>query len=93
VAVSGGTYSGHPASLLAARTQLSYLIDHQDEVYPRLAELGEGVRRAIESGFEEEGILARCTGDSEALSWGSSVFMVHFPHRESARLDRLENRL
>jgi glutamate-1-semialdehyde 2,1-aminomutase len=88
VAVSGGTYSGHPASMLAARTQLSYLIDHQDEIYPRLAELGAGVRMAIESGFGEEGVLARCTGDREDLPWGSSLFMVHFPHQEDARLDR-----
>jgi glutamate-1-semialdehyde 2,1-aminomutase len=88
VTVSGGTYSGHPASMLAARTQLTYLVDHQDQVYPRLAELGRGVRHAIETGFEEAGILARCTGDSEELPWGSSVFMIHFPHRDDAVLDR-----
>ncbi len=88
VAVSGGTYSGHPASMLAARTQLCYLVEYQDEVYAALGELGEGVRRAIESGFADEGILARCTGGSENLPSGSSLFMIHFPYDETAVLDR-----
>lgn len=88
VAVSGGTYSGHPASMIAARAQLSYLVEHQAEVYPALAERGEGVRRAIESGFADGGVLARCTGNSDDLPTGSSLFMIHFPHDENAILDR-----
>ena len=53
VAFSGGTYSAHPASLLAAKTMVSYLVEHEAEIYPRLAALGDqyaprhrgGVRR------------------------------------------------
>ncbi len=88
VAVSGGTYSGHPASMLAAKVQLSYLVANEAEVYPTLADLGMKIRRAIETGFGDEGILARCTGDSGDLPSGSSLFMIHFPHDETSVLDR-----
>ena len=33
--------------MLAARTQLSYLIDHQDEIYPRLADELTSLRNAL----------------------------------------------
>ena len=79
VAFSGGTYSAHPASLIAAKAMLSHLIENEREIYPRLAELGATMRRTIESAFGEEGILARCTGDDEALG-GSSLAFVHFPY-------------
>ena len=80
VKFSGGTYSGHPASMLAAKTMMQYLVDHESEVYPRLAALGAQTREVLESAFAEEGIYARCTGgDGDALP-GSSAFMVHFPY-------------
>jgi glutamate-1-semialdehyde 2,1-aminomutase len=86
VKFSGGTYSGHPASLLAAKTCMTYLVEHEQEVYPRLAELGERTRQTIEKAFSEEGIYARCTGyPNEALP-GSSLAMTHFPYRGGARL-------
>lgn len=87
VKFSGGTYSGHPASLLAAKTLLSYLVEHEEEVYPRIATLGEQARQALEAAFAEEGILARCTGyPNEALP-GSSLAMLHFPYDEKLALD------
>ena len=52
VAFTGGTYSAHPASLLAAKTMITYLREHEAEVYPRLAVLGERMRRAITDGFD-----------------------------------------
>ena len=87
VNVSGGTYSAHPASMLAAKTQLAHLVGDEHEIYPRLADLGAAMRRAVESGFAEGGVLARCTGDSDDLPTGSSLFMVHFPHDEASVLD------
>jgi glutamate-1-semialdehyde 2,1-aminomutase len=91
VKFSGGTYSGHPASLLAAKMLMAYLVAHEAEIYPRLAELGEKARRTVEAAFAEEGILARCTGyGSEALP-GNPMFMFHFPYRDDARLDRPED--
>jgi glutamate-1-semialdehyde 2,1-aminomutase len=87
VKFSGGTYSAHPASLLAAKTLLGYLVDHEEEIYPQLAALGARARRAIETSFAEEGIYACCTGHSAADLPGSSIFMVHFPFRVDACLE------
>lgn len=87
VKFSGGTYSAHPATLAAAKACLSYLIDNENEVYPRLAVLGEKLRHALEEAFAGEGIYARCMGNgSEELS-GSSMFYLHFPFDEHARLN------
>jgi len=90
VNVSGGTYSAHPASMLAAKTQLAHLVEDEHEIYPRLADLGAAMRRAVESGFAEGGVLARCTGDSDDLPTDSSLFMVHFPHDVASVLNTPE---
>jgi glutamate-1-semialdehyde 2,1-aminomutase len=88
VAFTGGTYSAHPASMLAARTMVSYLVEHEAEIYPRLAKMGDKLRRAIEQGFAAEGVVARCSGaPSEAMA-GSSLTAVHFPHDADAVIDR-----
>ncbi len=87
VSVLGGTYCGHPASMLAAKTYMSYLVDHEHEVYPRLGELGAKMRDAMVKGFLDEGVFATTTGASDDLPTGSSLGMVHFPHDEQARLD------
>ena len=84
VKFSGGTYSAHPASMLSARTMMTYLVEHEGEIYPRLAELGTRARQGMEAAFREEGIYACTTGhDSSALP-GSSMFMLHFPYQEAA---------
>ncbi len=91
VKFSGGTYSGHPASLLAAKACLSYLIAHEDEIYPRLATLGDKLRHGLERAFAEEGIHARCMGDGNQTIPGSSLFYLHFPFEENAQLDGPED--
>ncbi len=90
VRFSGGTYSAHPASLLAAKTMMLYLVEHEGEIYPRLAELGELTRRTAEEAFAEEGILARCTGYGNEALPGSSVAAIRFPFREDTPLDTPE---
>ena len=90
VAVLGGTYCGHPASMLAAKVYMSYLIEHEDEVYSRLSELGRKMRDALASGFAAEGIFALCTGDGPELPYGSSLGMVHFPYREDTTISSPE---
>jgi glutamate-1-semialdehyde 2,1-aminomutase len=91
VKFSGGTYSAHPSSLLAAKTLMSYLVEHEAEIYPRLAKLGASARSAVEAAFTAEGIHACCTGaDREALP-GSSMFMIHFPYHEGACTEGLRN--
>ena len=87
VGFSGGTYSAHPASLLAARTVMAYLVEQEAEVYPRLAGLGANARRAMEIAFAEEGIYTCCTGHRDEVLPGSSLFMLHFPYREDACLE------
>lgn len=80
VAFSGGTYSAHPASMLAAKVFLEHLEAHADNIYPRLGSLGAAMRSVVESAFADAGILARCTGDIADLDCGSSLVTVHFPH-------------
>jgi glutamate-1-semialdehyde 2,1-aminomutase len=90
VAALGGTYCAHPSSMLAAKAQMGYLVEHENEVYPRIAELGKKMRQAMVSGFADEGILARCTGDSSDLPSGSSLGMLHFPYHEETVFDTPE---
>lgn len=86
VKFSGGTYSAHPASLLASKTMLTHLVAHESEIYPRLADLGEKMRQAARSAFLDEGIHVHCTGDGNGVLPGSSMFMLHFPYDQDAQL-------
>jgi len=90
VKFSGGTFSAHPASMLAARTALQHLVEHEAEIYPRLAIQGERMRQAMESAFLNEGIYARCSGNGNDVVPGSSLAYVHFPYREDAGFDKPE---
>jgi glutamate-1-semialdehyde 2,1-aminomutase len=91
VKFSGGTFSAHPASMLAAKTTLEYLVENEETIYPRIAALGEKARRTMESAFQAEGIYARCTGDGNDAVPGSSLFYLHFPYREDTPLERPED--
>jgi glutamate-1-semialdehyde 2,1-aminomutase len=90
VAVLGGTYCGHPSSMMAAKLYMNHLVQHEDDIYGTLAALGEKMRDAMTSGFADEGIFAVCTGISPELPCGSSLAMVHFPYREDAVIDTPE---
>jgi len=85
--VLGGTYCAHPASMLAAKAYMNHLVEHEDEVYGKLADLGQKMRDAIVSGFSNEGIFACCSGNSPDLPSGSSLAMVHFPYAEDTMID------
>jgi glutamate-1-semialdehyde 2,1-aminomutase len=87
VRFDGGTYSAHPASMLAGKTVLQYLIDHEQDVYGYLAELGDEVRQRLESIFAEHGIVARCTGKPNEAVPGSSLAMLHFPLDPDVQID------
>jgi glutamate-1-semialdehyde 2,1-aminomutase len=91
VKFSGGTYSGHPASMLAATTLMTYLVEHETEIYPRLAELGEVTRQTIRNAFVEEGIPTHCTGNGNQILSGSSLFRLHFPYDGDAQLSKPED--
>jgi glutamate-1-semialdehyde 2,1-aminomutase len=91
VKFSGGTYSAHPASLLAGKTLMRYLVDHEGEIYSRLAELGDKARRTVEKAFAQEGIYARCTGYGNDALPSSSINMLLFPYQEGHELARPED--
>ncbi|MBM4466872.1 MAG: aminotransferase class III-fold pyridoxal phosphate-dependent enzyme [Chloroflexi bacterium] len=82
----GGTYSCHPASMLAARAQLTYLVAHEEQIYPHIACLGEKARRVMEETFAQEGIYVRCTGYGNEVVPGSSVVIPNFPYEEGREL-------
>jgi glutamate-1-semialdehyde 2,1-aminomutase len=80
VRFSGGTYSGHPACLLAAKTMLTYLSENEASVYPHINSLAARIREIVEKTFETEGIYARCTGTGDGTLPGSSISTVVFPY-------------
>jgi glutamate-1-semialdehyde 2,1-aminomutase len=87
VRFDGGTYSAHPASMMAGKLMIEYLIEHEAAIYPRLAELGQQMRTRIESIFAEQGILAQCTGYPNEAVQGSSLALIHFPVRPGIEID------
>jgi glutamate-1-semialdehyde 2,1-aminomutase len=87
VRFDGGTYSAHPASMMAGKLMVEYLIEHEAEIYPRLAEKGQQMRTRIEQVFSEGGILAQCTGYPNQAIQGSSLALIHFPVRPGIEID------
>ncbi|MBN1316213.1 MAG: aminotransferase class III-fold pyridoxal phosphate-dependent enzyme [Anaerolineales bacterium] len=87
VRFSGGTYSAHPSSLLAAKTLMEYLIENELDVYPRLSQMGIKTRRTMEKAFNDEGIYARCTGDGNDILPASPLGMLVFPYKEGGIID------
>jgi glutamate-1-semialdehyde 2,1-aminomutase len=90
VRFEGGTYSAHPLSMLAARTMMQYLIEHEGEIYPSLGLAGARLRERARLAFEAEGIVARSSGEPSAVMPGSSIIELHFPYRADVALDRPE---
>jgi glutamate-1-semialdehyde 2,1-aminomutase len=86
VKFSGGTYCAHPGSLLAAKVQMQYLIDNEDEIYPKINDLGEKTRHMLTEVFAAEGIYVQCTGYGNDAIPGSSLAMLHFPLDEKKQI-------
>ena len=57
-------------------------------MYPRLAVLGDGMRRAITEGFAREGVEVHCSGGLDEAGIGGSLTGIHVPHDERAGRDR-----
>lgn len=90
VRFDGGTFSAHPAALLAGKTLIEYLVCNESQVYSRLGALGQKIRTGIEEIFASHGILARCTGYGNDVVPDSSLVMIHFPYDERTRLTNPE---
>ncbi len=93
VGFSGGTYSAHPACMLAGKAVMSYLVEHEAEVYPRLSDLGEKARSMVEQSFAAEGIYAQCAGYGNDAFPPSSLVRVHFPYSADQPISRPEDAL
>ena len=90
VKFSGGTYSCHPASMLASRTMMEHLIAEEATLYPRISRMGDLARRTVEQAFAAEGIEARCTGGASDALPASSLAAVHFPYEHGTPCDTPE---
>jgi glutamate-1-semialdehyde 2,1-aminomutase len=87
VKFSGGTYSGHPASMLATKTMVEYLVAHEEEVYPRLGKLSHYLRGKVLQVFTDAGILAQFTGEDHPTLPPNSMHMLVFPYQDGVALD------
>jgi len=86
VKFEGGTFSAHPASMLAGLTFLEYLIQNEKDIYSKIGRLGEKVRSGIEEIFSNYDIPVKCTGGGGPHSIQSSLIGVNFLHEELENL-------
>jgi glutamate-1-semialdehyde 2,1-aminomutase len=87
VKFNGGTYSAHPASMLAGYTFLTYLREHAEEIYPRIGRMGKKAREGIEEIFNTYGFNVKCTGYPDSVIESSSLLGVHFLKDTLDRID------
>lgn len=80
VKFDGGTFSSHPAGMLAGIAFIKYLMEHQEEIYPKIGRHGDQVRKGIEKIFSTYGFNVKCTGWGSDLTPNSSLVGVHFLH-------------
>jgi glutamate-1-semialdehyde 2,1-aminomutase len=86
VKFEGGTFSAHPAAMLAGLTYLKYLIEHESEIYPKIGLLGAKVRKGIEEIFSSHGFNVRCTGYGDSIAEHSSLVGVQFLNEKIDRI-------
>ena len=84
VLIGGGTFSCMIPSMIAGRTMLRYLEDHEREIYPALEKKGQKVREGIEKAFRSQGIPVRCLGVG-------SLFTTCFPPSNDVPLHNIED--
>lgn len=87
VKFEGGTFSAHPTCMLAGAAYLQYLIENENDIYPRMGKMGAQVREAIENIFRSYGFFVRCTGGGEELGISSSLVGVHFLIQDLPSID------
>ena len=90
VKFEGGTFSAHPAAMLAGLSFLRYLIDNESEIYPRIGRHGSMVRKGIEEIFNAHGINVRCTGYGGSVTENSSLVGVQFLKEDIDRMSHPE---
>lgn len=83
VLMGGGTFSCMLPSMIAGRTMLKYLEEHEKEIYPTLEEKGRKLRQGIENAFSSRGIPVKCLGVG-------SLFTTCFPRSTDVPLRNIE---
>jgi len=83
VLMGGGTFSCMLPSMIAGRTMLKYLEEHEKEIYPTLEEKGRKLRQGIENAFSSRGIPVKCLGVG-------SLFTTCFPLSTDVSLRNIE---
>ena len=86
VKFEGGTFSAHPASMLAGLTFLEYLIKNERDIYSKIGRLGERVRSGIEEIFSFYDIPVKCTGGGGPRATKSSLVGVNFLNEKIDKL-------
>jgi len=86
VKFEGGTFSAHPASMLAGLTYVKYLMENESEIYPRIGQLGAKIRNGIEEIFTAHGFNVKCTGYGELVPDNSSCVGVQFLQEKIDRI-------
>jgi glutamate-1-semialdehyde 2,1-aminomutase len=86
VKFEGGTFSAHPASVLAGLTFIRYLVENESDIYPRIGQLGAKVRNGIEQIFTAHGFNVKCTGYGQLLPDNSSCVGVQFLREKIDRI-------
>lgn len=91
VRFEGGTFSAHPAAMIAGITFLRRLIQGQKEIYPRIGAMGERIRRQVEDIFQAHGFAVKCTGDGSRVGIPfSSMVGVQFLKQDIDRISAPE---
>ena len=90
VKFSGGTHSGHPVSMMAAKVLMEYLVENEERIYSAMARQAVRTREVVVRAFAEEGILVRFAGDRLDVLEGNSLHMMLFPYEAEAELVRPE---
>lgn len=90
VKFSGGTYSGHPASMIAAAITLDHLVQNEAAIYPHIAQVSRELRRVVVEAFFQKGIHARFTGDLVGDLPDNSLHMLVFPLQPELQLETPE---
>ena len=77
VRFEGGTYSAHELSLIAARTTITHLREHEATFYPETFRLGAIARAAVERAGRESGVPLVVAGHDPDVLPGSALVLAH----------------
>jgi len=86
VKFEGGTFSAHPASMLAGKLYLQYLIENEETIYSSIGAMGDRARSEIEKILRSHGFLVRCSGKDPSVVSSSSCVGVHFLNEDAEKI-------